>query len=71
MREIEDILLSAKKSGMRLILSTHDIGQARRLADEVIFLLHGRVHEQSPSNAFFDSPETPQARAFLRGDIVE
>lgn len=71
MREIEDILLSAKKSGMRLILSTHDIGQARRLADEVIFLLHGCVHEQGPASVFFDTPETPQARAFLRGDIVE
>lgn len=71
MREIEDVLLSAKKSGMRLILSTHDIGQARRLADEVIFLLHGCVHEQGPASVFFDTPETPQARAFLRGDIVE
>lgn len=71
MREIEDILQSAKQSGTRLILSTHDIGQARRLADEVIFLLHGCVHEQGPASAFFDTPETPQARAFLRGDIVE
>jgi tungstate transport system ATP-binding protein len=70
-REIEDILQNARKSGTRLILSTHDFGQARRLADEVIFLLHGRVLEHSSASAFFDSPQTSQARAFLNGDIVE
>jgi tungstate transport system ATP-binding protein len=71
MREIEEILLSAKQMGTRLILSSHDFGQARRLADEVIFLLHGRVHEQGPAVEFFEAPKTPQARAFLNGDIVE
>lgn len=71
MREIEEILMNAKASGTRLILSTHDMGQARRLADEVVFLLRGRVHESGPSAVFFDRPETPQARAFLKGDIVE
>ncbi|AXI45600.1 sulfate ABC transporter ATP-binding protein [Sulfitobacter sp. SK012] len=71
MREIEEILLSAKQAGTRLILSTHDFGQARRLADEVVFLLHGRVHEQGPAVEFFEAPKTAQARAFLKGDIVE
>lgn len=71
MREIEEILQEARARGTRLILATHDFGQARRLADEVIFLLHGRVAEQTPAPAFFDAPTTPQARAFLRGDIVE
>ncbi|MGR3491350.1 MAG: sulfate ABC transporter ATP-binding protein, partial [Shimia sp.] len=64
------ILTTAKASGTRLILSTHDMGQARRLADEVIFLLNGRVAETSPAAPFFDTPETPEARAFLNGDIV-
>jgi tungstate transport system ATP-binding protein len=71
MREIEEILLSAKQMGTRLILSSHDFGQARRLADEVIFLLHGRVHEQGPAVEFFEAPKTPQAREFVNGDIVE
>ncbi len=71
MREIEAILLAAKSSGTRLILSTHDMGQARRLADEVVFLLRGKVHESGPASGFFDQPKTPQARAFLKGDIVE
>nr|WP_254899104.1 ATP-binding cassette domain-containing protein [Thalassococcus arenae] len=70
-REIETILQDAKAAGTRLILSTHDMGQARRLADEVVFLLGGRVHERQTSPAFFDTPQTTEARAFLNGDIVE
>ncbi|OAN75795.1 sulfate ABC transporter ATP-binding protein [Sulfitobacter sp. EhC04] len=70
-REIEEILTHAKSAGTRLILSTHDMGQARRLADQVLFLLGGRIHESGPAETFFNRPETPQARAFLRGDIVE
>ncbi|MCT4556475.1 MAG: ATP-binding cassette domain-containing protein [Pelagimonas sp.] len=71
MREFEDILKAAKRNGTRIILSTHDMGQARRLADEVVFLLNGQIHESGPARAFFKLPETPQARAFLNGDIVE
>ncbi|PYG30986.1 energy-coupling factor ABC transporter ATP-binding protein [Pelagimonas varians] len=71
MREIEAILHEASSNGTRLVLSTHDMGQARRLADTVVFLLNGQVHEQAPSSKFFTAPETPQAAAFLKGDIVE
>lgn len=71
MREIEEILQNAKAAGTRLILSTHDLGQARRLADRVLFLLGGRLHETGDAASFFHQPKTPQAQAFLRGDIVE
>lgn len=70
-REIEEILAHAAGSGTRLIMSTHNMGQARRLADEVIFVLGGRIHEFSPAEDFFAGPQTPQGRAFLNGDIVE
>ncbi len=70
-REIEEILVHAAGSGTRLIMSTHNMGQARRLADEVIFVLQGRIHEFGPAAEFFAGPETAQARAFLNGDIVE
>ncbi|UWQ80074.1 ATP-binding cassette domain-containing protein [Leisingera sp. S132] len=70
-REIEEILAHAAGSGTRLIMSTHNMGQARRLADEVIFVLQGRIHEFKPAVKFFAGPETAQARAFLNGDIVE
>ncbi|WP_068115160.1 ATP-binding cassette domain-containing protein [Tropicimonas marinistellae] len=71
MREIEEILVTAREHGTRLILSTHDMGQARRMADEVAFLLHGKVHEFGPAAEFFTRPGTPQARAFINGEIVE
>jgi tungstate transport system ATP-binding protein len=70
-REIEEILTAARAAGTRLVLSTHDMGQARRLADRVLFLLSGRVHEEAVASTFFAGPKTPQARAFLNGDIVE
>jgi len=70
-REIEEILIRAAANGTRLIMSTHNMGQAQRLADEVIFVLHGKIQEFSPAESFFAGPETKQGRAFLRGDIVE
>jgi tungstate transport system ATP-binding protein len=70
-REVEVILQAAKKNGTRLILSTHDMGQARRLADEMLFMLGGKIHEFGLAEAFFDNAKTASARAFLKGDIVE
>lgn len=70
-REIEALLADAKARGTKLILSTHDMGQAQRIADRVVFLLDGRVHEQGEAPAFFAAPQTKAAAAFLRGDIVE
>ncbi|CTQ33187.1 ATP-binding cassette domain-containing protein [Jannaschia rubra] len=69
-RRIEGMLLSAAAT-TRIVMATHDMGQARRLAREVIFLLHGRIHESGPADAFFDAPRTLEARAFLNGDILE
>jgi len=70
-REIEEILQRASASGTRLIMSTHNMGQAQRLADEVLFVLQGRIHEFSLAGEFFNGPKTTQAHAFLKGDIVE
>jgi len=70
-REIEEILLAAAANGTRLIMSTHDMGQARRLATEVLFLLHGEVLEHTPASVFFDAPQTTEASAFIDGKIVE
>ncbi len=69
-QEIEEILTGAASAGTRLIMSTHDMGQARRLADEVAFILSGRIHEFGNAQRFFEGPQTAQASAFLRGDIV-
>jgi len=69
-REIEAILAQARADGTALIMATHDMGQARRMGDRVLFLLGGRIVEDSPAAQFFDAAQTPQARAFLNGDIV-
>ena len=71
MREVEEILQTAVQDGVRLIMSTHNMGQARRLASDVLFLLGGQIHEQGSASDFFETPQTAQARAFLNGDIVE
>jgi len=70
-REIEAILTRARDDGVRIVMATHDMGQARRLADEVLFLLQGRLHEASAADTFFAHPQTPEAKAFLNGDILE
>lgn len=70
-REIEQILLETMSTGTRVIMSTHDMGQARRLADDVIFMLGGEIHEAGPAAAILDSPRKVQTKRFLHGDIVE
>ena len=69
-REIEALLLDARQAGTRVIMTTHDLGQARRLASDVVFMLNGRLHEQGVAPDFFVSPQTTAAQSFLNGDIV-
>ena len=70
-REIEAILQQTLATGTRIIMATHDIGQARRLATEIMFLLKGELHEFSLAEVFFTSARTEEAKAFLKGDIIE
>ncbi|OUR79177.1 sulfate ABC transporter ATP-binding protein [Alphaproteobacteria bacterium 46_93_T64] len=67
---IEALVKKAIADGTRIVMATHDIGQARRLASEVVFLLHGKIHEISAGGVFFDAPRTNEAQSFLRGDIL-
>jgi tungstate transport system ATP-binding protein len=67
---IERLLLDAQRRGIKVILVTHDVGQAQRLAHDVIFLHHGRVIEHQASASFFNDPRSEGARAFLRGGLV-
>ncbi len=70
-REIEVILKEAQAQGTRVVMATHDIGQARRLADDVVFLMHGKIIERATAQDFFAGPKTREAMALLQGDIVE
>ncbi|MFZ3582538.1 ATP-binding cassette domain-containing protein [Loktanella sp. DJP18] len=67
---IEGLLREARDAGVRVVMATHDIGQARRLADDALFVLAGRIAEAGPRAQMFDAPRTPALAAFLNGDIV-
>jgi tungstate transport system ATP-binding protein len=67
---IERLLLDAQRRGIKVILVTHDVGQAQRLAHDVVFLHHGRVIEHQISAGFLHDPRSEGARAFLRGGLV-
>ena len=67
---IEALIDTARRDGMTIALVTHDVAQARRLADDVAFVHHGRIAERSPAGDFFAAPRSEPARAYLEGRIV-
>ncbi len=67
---IEELIDVAHRAGTKIIFITHDLGQARRLADDVIFLNAGRVCEHSPAERFFSAPRSTAAEAYLAGRII-
>lgn len=67
---IETLVQRAHEAGTKVIFVTHDIAQARRLADEIVFLDRGRVVEHSPAERFFSNPQSAAARAYLEGRLV-
>ncbi len=69
-REIEALLSETAAAGTRLIMATHNMGQARRLAGDVIFMLNGKIHESGAANYIMNTPQTSELKAFLQGDIV-
>ncbi len=70
-REIETLLRGAHGDGTTIVMATHDLGQARRLADRILFLLHGQIHDQGATDALLDGAGSPEFQAFVRGDIIE
>jgi tungstate transport system ATP-binding protein len=69
-KAVEDLLGTIAQSGVKLVMATHDLGQARRLAGEIVFMLRGSVREHAGTERFFTAPATPEAAAFIRGDLV-
>ncbi len=62
---LEAAILSLRDSGTKVILTTHDLAQARRMADDILLLHRGRLIERSPAAAFFTAPATETAQQFL------
>ncbi len=69
-KAVEDIIARVDAAGVTVVMTTHDLGQARRLAETIMFLAKGRLCEQAPAQQFFDGPSTSEARRFLAGDLV-
>jgi tungstate transport system ATP-binding protein len=69
-KAVEDIVAKVAASGVKIVMATHDLGQARRVAGDIVFLVRGRIHRCAPAKDFFAAPATPEAVAFLNGDLV-
>jgi tungstate transport system ATP-binding protein len=69
-KAIEDVVRAIAARGIKVVMSTHDLGEARRLAGDVVLLHRGRVIERGMANTFFDDPRTDDARQFLAGELL-
>jgi tungstate transport system ATP-binding protein len=68
-REIESIIRAFDAAGTKIVMATHNLGQARRLGDEVLYLHLGRVVERAPVEQFFKRPASAEAAAFIKGEL--
>ncbi len=67
---VEEIIQAIHDAGTRIIMTTHDLGQARRMADEVIFINRGRILETALATQFFEAPKNDLAQAFVQGELL-
>ena len=68
-REIEAVIRAFDASGTKIVMATHNLAQARRLGDEVLFIHQGRLVERAPVERFFRQPGTAEAAAFIKGEL--
>ena len=69
-KAIEDIVRESAERGIKVVMSTHDLGEARRLAGDIVMLHRGRVIEIGAAPAFFNAPQTAEARTFFAGELL-
>jgi tungstate transport system ATP-binding protein len=69
-KAIEEIMLAVSERGVKIVMATHDLGEARRLAGEIVLLHRGGVIESGPANAFFAEPSTDDGRKFVAGQLL-
>ena len=67
---VEAIIGDMHSAGCKIVMTTHDLGQARRLAEDVVFLHKGRIAERSAAETFFEKPQSETAQAFLDGRLM-
>lgn len=69
-RAVEETISAIHAQGTTVVMTTHDLGQARRIADRVLFLYQGRLVEDSAAGDFFQRAQSPEAAAFMRGELL-
>jgi len=69
-KAIEDVVRAVAARGIKVMMSTHDLGEARRLAGEIVLMHRGRVVESAPAEQFFATPQTAEARRFINGELL-
>lgn len=69
-KAVEDVIRAITARGIKVVIATHDLGQARRLAGEVVLLHRGRVMESAPAEIFFSTPKTIEAHRFVAGELL-
>ncbi|HXF79994.1 MAG TPA: ATP-binding cassette domain-containing protein [Usitatibacter sp.] len=67
--EVERVMGEMHAAGTAIVFTTHHLGLARRAAAEIVFLDRGRVTERTPAERFFTEPRSPQAAAYLEGEL--
>ena len=68
-RQIEAVINEFHAAGTKIIMTTHNLGQARRMGDEILFINHGRLAERAPVRQFFEAPASTEARDFIKGEL--
>ena len=67
--EIEKIIDALHRAGTKIVMVTHNLGQARRMGDEVLFMHEGRLVERAPADTFLKRPRSAEAVKFLEGEL--
>lgn len=67
--EVERIVREIRTDGTRILMATHNLGQATRLGDDVVFMSAGKVREHAPVQRFFSRPASEDARLFIQGEL--
>jgi tungstate transport system ATP-binding protein len=69
-KAVEDVIRAVAARGIKVVMATHDLGSARRLAGEIVLLHRGRVAEMATAATFFSNPVTHEASAFIAGELL-
>ena len=69
-KAVEDVVRTVTARGIKVVMSTHDLGEAKRLAGEIVLLHRGSVIEREPAEAFFAAPKSEAARRFIAGELL-